>query len=110
MNLQQWAVHSGSEETVLVPGVGRSLWAGRRALLLVVMTGMTVSTIHIGAQTPPESTDAYQWLEDVSGQRSMAWVQAENERSAKVLEGDPRFAGLEAAALKVLESPDRLQN
>ena len=108
-NLQQWAVHSGSEETVLVPGVGRWLWAGLRALLLVVMTGMAVSTIHIGAQTPPELTDPYQWLEDVSGQRSMAWVQAENERSAKVLEGDPRYAELEAAALKVLESPDRLR-
>jgi prolyl oligopeptidase len=38
----------------------------------------------------------------------MAWVKAENERSAKVLEGDPHFAGLEATALKVLESPERL--
>jgi prolyl oligopeptidase len=53
-------------------------------------------------------TDKYQWLEDVSGERSMAWVRAENERSAKVLETDPHFAGLEAAALKVLESEDRL--
>jgi prolyl oligopeptidase len=38
----------------------------------------------------------------------MAWVRAENERSAKVLQSDPRYAGMEAAALKVLESPDRL--
>ena len=38
----------------------------------------------------------------------MAWVKAENERTAKVLEKDPHFAGLEAAALKVLESPERL--
>jgi prolyl oligopeptidase len=52
--------------------------------------------------------DKYQWLEDVSGARSMAWVKAENERSAKILESDPRFAGLEASALKVFESKDRL--
>src|SRR6516162_80227 len=78
-NRQQWAVRSGSEEPVLVPGVGRWLWAGLRALLLVAMAGMAVSTIHIGAQTPPELTDPYQWLEDVSGPRSMAWVQASRD-------------------------------
>lgn len=61
--------------------------------------------------TPPATTEQpekYQWLDDVSSPRSLAWVKAENERSAKILEVDPRFAGLEAAALKVLESPDRL--
>ena len=52
--------------------------------------------------------DPYQWLEDVSSPRSMAWVKAENERSAKVLESDPEFAPLQAMALKVLESPQRL--
>jgi prolyl oligopeptidase len=55
-----------------------------------------------------QDVDKYQWLEDVSGDRAMAWVKAENARSAKVVESDPRFAGLEAAALKVLESKDRL--
>jgi prolyl oligopeptidase len=56
----------------------------------------------------PAQTDKYQWLEDVSGDRSLAWVTAENQRTAKVLESDPRFAGLQATALKVVESPDRL--
>jgi len=55
-----------------------------------------------------EQTEKYQWLEDVSGTRSMDWVKAENARSAAVLEADPRYAGLKADALKVLESPDRL--
>lgn len=62
----------------------------------------------LAAQTASESADKYQWLEDVSGDRSMAWVKAENARSAKVLESDPHYATLEAAALKVLESKDRL--
>ncbi len=69
------------------------------------------------AQTAPPSgpsdnpaipADKYQWLEDVYGDKPMAWVKAENDRSAKILEADPRFAPLEATALKVLESPDRL--
>jgi prolyl oligopeptidase len=60
------------------------------------------------AGSVPDQPDNYQWLEDVNGDRSMAWVKAENERSAKVLEADPRFAEFKAEALKVLESPDRL--
>ncbi len=36
------------------------------------------------------------------------WVKAQNARTAKVLETDPRFAGLEESALKVYESPDHL--
>jgi len=55
-----------------------------------------------------EQPDNYQWLEDVNGARSMEWVKSENERTAKVLEADPRFAEFRAEALKVLESPDRL--
>jgi prolyl oligopeptidase len=79
----------------------------RTALLLAIVTAIAGALTTV-AQTPREPTDRYQWLEDVSGERSMAWVKAENEGSAKVLESDPHFAGLEAAALKVLESPERL--
>ena len=60
------------------------------------------------AESTTELPDNYQWLEDVHGDRSMAWVKAENERTAKVLEADPRFDQFKAEALKVLESPDRL--
>jgi prolyl oligopeptidase len=76
--------------------------------LIAAMTAIFSTTTRSAAQTPPEQTDKYQWLEDVNGERSMAWVRAENERTAKVLESDPRFAVLQADALKVLESPERL--
>src|SRR5438874_9276583 len=58
------------------------------------------------AQTEPP--DKYTWLEDVHGKRSMDWVNAHNAASAKILQADPRFATLQAEALKVAESPDRL--
>lgn len=74
----------------------------------VVLLIATISGIHLLSQTPSETPDKYQWLEDVSGERSMAWVKAENERTAKVLESDPRYAQFEATDLKLLESPDRL--
>jgi prolyl oligopeptidase len=82
------------------------LWSRKNAVLLT----LTMAATHAIAQSSTEQPDKYQWLEDVNGARSMAWVNAENERSAKVLEADPRYAGLAATALKVLESPDRLQD
>jgi prolyl oligopeptidase len=59
-------------------------------------------------QSTTEQPDNYTWLEDIHGERQLAWVKKENERTAAVLEKDTYFAPLEAEALKVRESPDRL--
>jgi prolyl oligopeptidase len=60
------------------------------------------------AQAVLEQPDKYIWLEDIHGQQAMAWVKAENARTAAVIEKDKRFAPLQSEALKALESPDRL--
>src|SRR5215469_15096151 len=60
------------------------------------------------AQSSAEQPEKYQWLEDVYGARSLAWVKAENERTRKVLLGDPLYAKFDATSLKLFESPDRL--
>ncbi|HVY86693.1 MAG TPA: prolyl oligopeptidase family serine peptidase [Caulobacterales bacterium] len=52
--------------------------------------------------------DPYLWLEDVEGERAVAWVRAENARSLPVLENDPRYAQLHADALAIANSHDRL--
>jgi prolyl oligopeptidase len=87
----------------------------RRAARLVA-TLMTVAAVMTGLGAIPgraqqsslEQSDNYTWLEDIHGERQMAWVKAENARTAAVLEKNSHFAPLEAEALKVLESPDRL--
>jgi prolyl oligopeptidase len=58
--------------------------------------------------TTTDQPDKYTWLEDINGQRQIAWVNSENARTAAVLEKDSHFAPLQAEALKVLQSPDRL--
>lgn len=80
------------------------------ALFLVATTFGSIASWPQVAAGPSavEQPDKYQWLEDVNGERSIAWVKAENERTAKVLEADPRFGEYTAEALTVLESPDRL--
>jgi prolyl oligopeptidase len=56
--------------------------------------------------TPP--ADPYIWLEDVSGERAMTWVRAENAKTLGVLEKDPRFDGLFKDAVKIAEAKDKI--
>src|SRR5579859_738853 len=83
--------------------------------ILGMVTGCHSSTPAAGSATSSspafsslEQADKYQWLEDVAAARSMTWVKAQNARTTKALESDPRFPGLKDAALKVYESPDHL--
>jgi prolyl oligopeptidase len=56
---------------------------------------------------PSDQNDKYIWLEGANDAKALEWVKKENE-SAKVLEADPRFAALDADALKIAEDPNRL--
>ena len=55
-----------------------------------------------------QQTDPFQWLEDVDSPKSMAWVQAENARSAARLETDPRYAEFHAEARAIFTAKDRI--
>jgi prolyl oligopeptidase len=79
----------------------------KTTVLFTLLMGTTLGLLSAHAQNLTEP-DKYQWLEDVSGERSMAWVNAENERSAKALDVGPVYTALAETALKVLESPTRL--
>jgi prolyl oligopeptidase len=77
-------------------------------LLLSIFTAPGLAS-HAFAQTgsaiPP---DKYAWLEDIYGNKQLAWVKEHNQRTANVMEKDPHFGPLQDEALKVLESPERL--
>ena len=53
-------------------------------------------------------TDPNLWLEEVEGEAALAWVRAQNERSLKALQGDKRYAELEAAATEIVNATDRI--
>jgi len=78
-------------------------------LFACCLTAASAMAVRANAQTGETTpTDKYAWLEDVYGEKPLAWVKEHNARTAAVLEKDPHFSQLEADALKVLESPDRL--
>jgi prolyl oligopeptidase len=52
--------------------------------------------------------DPYLWMEEIEGTRALDWAKAENKRSLGVLQGDARYADLEAKALAILNAKDRV--
>lgn len=52
--------------------------------------------------------DPYTWLEDVAGERSMAWVRERNADSARVLAARPEFESTRARQLDILNSTDKI--
>src|SRR5690242_18906118 len=62
--------------------------------------------------TVPRPTDGpadpYLWLEDISGEKSLSWVRAQNERTFQRLKALPFYQGLYHDALAVLDSESRI--
>lgn len=86
-------------------------------LRTMLMAGLAVT----GAATGPAQTtrqqatpaaaaaeDPFTWLEEVEGERALAWARAENERTLGVLQADPRYQRFHDAALGILEARDRI--
>src|SRR5690606_20365613 len=60
------------------------------------------------AQEGAEVTDPYQWLEDVEGERALAWVREQNARTEAELAADPAFKALEAELLAIYDSNEKI--
>jgi prolyl oligopeptidase len=71
----------------------------------VAMTALGTAT---SAQTVPAQEDPFTWLEEVEGERALAWARAENEKSLGALQQDPRYQRFHDAALDVLQARDRI--
>jgi len=59
------------------------------------------------AQTA-DPADPYIWLEDVHGEKALAWAKQENDRTLGELQGDARYKPMYDQALKLLEAQDRI--
>jgi len=84
------------------------------AALFLALTGSPIAAMAQTTQTPPsgfaqtDAADPYLWLEEVEGERAMAWVADQNTRSLGVLQGDPRYAALHEQALALVQAQDRI--
>ncbi|MFD7974375.1 prolyl oligopeptidase family protein [Streptomyces sp. NPDC059071] len=67
---------------------------------------MSETSADTGATSP--EADPYLWLEDVEGERALAWVRERNAETAAELAGDEAFRELVAELREVLDAPDRI--
>ena len=83
----------------------------RRSIVLVILTvavaGVALAAVVLAANTDSNG-DPYLWLEEIDGERAMAWVMAQNERSTGVLEQVPEFAPIRSRILEIYDSKDRI--
>lgn len=69
---------------------------------VLLMTAIPAATSAQGAADPHE------WLEEVRGEKALAWAKAESERTLKGFQSDPRYQGLYDRALEILQAKDRI--
>lgn len=55
-----------------------------------------------------QAEDPFIWLEDIDSPKAMAWVEAQNARAAKRLEGDARYATFLAEGRAIFTAEDRI--
>ncbi len=77
-------------------------------LALLVACSAKEAKVSAPAFDPGFDVASHLWLEEVEGDRALNWVRGQNERSLKVLEGDPRYQGYYRAALEIATSKARI--
>lgn len=77
-----------------------------QASLIASIAISTLSTLPAAAL--PDPNDPYVYMEEIEGDRAMAFAKAENARSLPRLQNDPRYQPLFDEALKVATAKDRI--
>ncbi|HTU12852.1 MAG TPA: prolyl oligopeptidase family serine peptidase [Allosphingosinicella sp.] len=55
-----------------------------------------------------EASDPFTFLEEIQGERALAWARNENTRTLGVLQGDARYQQMYDRALEILQARDRI--
>jgi prolyl oligopeptidase len=70
--------------------------------------GLAAGAMGAAHAQEPAVNDAYQWLEEVTGDRPMAWVKAENAKTEAELADSPQFKRLESDIRAILDSDAKI--
>jgi prolyl oligopeptidase len=78
------------------------------AAALIATYAMSFANPAVSSAPPTAEADPYQWLEEVQGERALAWVKERNAVSQAALMARPDYAPTKAALLAVLNARDRI--
>src|SRR5262245_37260275 len=71
-------------------------------LAVLVVTGLAI----LGAAQ--SDNDPYQWLDEVQGEKGLAWAKEQNAKSTKVLEARPEYEPIYKRTLEILDSKEKI--
>ena len=80
----------------------RRIRARWQSTAVLVVTGLAA----VGAA--PTDVDPYAWLEDVHGDKAMAWVKDQNAKTLPVLQARPEYAPIYKQTLEILDSKEKI--
>jgi prolyl oligopeptidase len=78
----------------------------KRILLALIL--FFVSAGQLPSFAAPPVDDPYLWLEEVTGDRALFWVRAQNAKSQGQLQAAPGFEAMRTRMLRILDSKDKL--
>ena len=84
--------------------IDRALLEASKAASTALMLSLTV----VCPTRAEVDTDPFLWLEDVEGDKALAWVEARNEESLSYLTAQPLFETLETRNLRIYDSAARI--
>jgi len=61
-----------------------------------------------GASAAQPDDDPFLWLEDVQGEKALAWAREHNAKTVAVLEARPEYKPIYARTLEILDSKDKI--
>jgi prolyl oligopeptidase len=75
---------------------------------LALMTAALTASLATMAQPAVPEDDPYAWLEEVQGEKALAWVRERNAATRAVLEKHPRFEAMRTRFREILDSRDKI--
>ena len=85
--------------------------SGRKAILAAAVAAAALAT---GLNAQPAATTAaaepyeFAYLDEIEGERALAWARAENEKTLAELTSDPRYQRFYDRALQILQARDHI--
>lgn len=81
----------------------------RMSSLRHTLLTLSLAATAAGATSEPSvDHDPYLWLEDVGGEKSLAWARQQNEVAQRELEASPDFGSIRERLLAILDSKERI--
>src|ERR1044072_5603243 len=83
---------------------------GWMRLRLLLLAGLLAVSGASGPARVPDAPadDPFTWLEEIRGERALAWARGESSRTLGELQGDPRYQANYDRALEILQARDRI--